>query len=325
MDNEETEKLRSIFMPEYRRHFDELVAGLARGESPRFAYYTSAETAAKVIQNRELWMRMTSTMNDYSEVHHGLECIRGAWVSASGGRLKAALASVGPQIVESAVAQFDRSLNNLTQGTFIACVSRHLPEEDELGRLSMWRAYGGSAGVALVFKGEAFAGSAGDSGFSSSPVHYGNQKTVEAVFDEVAGNVVREAAYLRSLDSGGLAGWFTMALQFGVVCVKHPGFKEEQEWRVIHVDGLDGKGGLDSRVETIRGTPQLIKAIKLEEPPVGGIPGISIPKLLDRVIIGPSDHIQATRAAFFDLLEKCGVTNIPEKVVVSGIPLRMAK
>ena len=45
----------------------------------RFVYYTTAETAYQIIKNNEFWMRSTMTMNDFSEVRHGLDAVVSAY------------------------------------------------------------------------------------------------------------------------------------------------------------------------------------------------------------------------------------------------------
>ncbi len=60
------DQLKHIFFPHTET---QTVAIKAKGV--RLAYYTTAATAYSIIRNSELWMRNTSTMNDYREV----ECV----------------------------------------------------------------------------------------------------------------------------------------------------------------------------------------------------------------------------------------------------------
>jgi hypothetical protein len=53
----------------------------ARG---RFVYYTTADTATSILKNRQIWMRSTTSMNDYMEVEHGFECLNTAYKAESG-------------------------------------------------------------------------------------------------------------------------------------------------------------------------------------------------------------------------------------------------
>ena len=122
----------------------------------RLVYYTSAEVALEVLLRKKLWMRQVSCMNDYLEVQHGLQCLSAAYRGDHGKRLQAVLNSFFPGISTEIETKFDERQNELRYDTFIICLSEHAgphrEDEDRVGRLSMWRAYGRGKGVALVFK-----------------------------------------------------------------------------------------------------------------------------------------------------------------------------
>jgi len=65
------QKLWEIFRPYAREQ--EL---LAKSENFRFAHYTSAESAIKILhQSKRLWLRKANCMKDFSEVEQGLDDI----------------------------------------------------------------------------------------------------------------------------------------------------------------------------------------------------------------------------------------------------------
>jgi hypothetical protein len=64
----------------------------------RFAYYTTAATAVQILRGREIWMRNTMVMNDFTEVEHGLSCVSEAYNSEAGAALDAALDEHYPDI-----------------------------------------------------------------------------------------------------------------------------------------------------------------------------------------------------------------------------------
>jgi hypothetical protein len=109
---------------------------------------------------------------------------------------------------------------------------------------------------------------------------------------------------------------------FAAICTKHPGFKEETEWRVIHCPWWWASARLQRDIVIIQGAPQPIYKIPLKDIPEENLRGIEIPAFLERLIIGPTEDPLATWEAFRDLLAKCGVANAHEKVVISNIPLR---
>lgn len=70
--SEDNDRASRIFFPDIQRRTEESL--LAGGQ---FVYYTSAETATRIIRNKQIWLRNTTTMNDYSEVQHGFQCLAG--------------------------------------------------------------------------------------------------------------------------------------------------------------------------------------------------------------------------------------------------------
>jgi hypothetical protein len=66
-------QLESVFMPSATRQRHTLYEG--KGGSARFAHYTTAEAALKIIDSKRMWMRNTTCMSDYREVHHGYEIL----------------------------------------------------------------------------------------------------------------------------------------------------------------------------------------------------------------------------------------------------------
>ena len=87
---------------------------------------------------------------------------------------------------------------------------------------------------------------------------------------------------------------FTM-LRFAVLCTKHPGFHEEREWRVVASPSMHPTDHATLGIEVIRGTPQVVLKLDLQNQPDKGLVGLAIPELQDRIIIGPcefSSHSQ---------------------------------
>ena len=114
------------------------------------------------------------------------------------------------------------------------------------------------------------------------------------------------------------------AIQYAYMSIKHIGFEEEQEWRLIHRPFAGGGNcWVREKIVSIRCVPQL-----LYELPLGNIypgmtfPGFTFNNLRHRVIIGPSLYPRTVERAFIDKLTSLGVANAAAKVVVSDTPLR---
>ena len=127
-----------------------------RANSTRFVHYTDANAALSIIENKEVWMRNATCMNDYLEIEYGLECLAAAYKSDGADVFKRALGALQPDICEEIVELFDEWSPLFARQTYLACLSEHRDDEDRYGRLSMWRAYGNVARVALVLNNTPF-------------------------------------------------------------------------------------------------------------------------------------------------------------------------
>ncbi|MDF3031415.1 MAG: uncharacterized protein K0R03_1973 [Moraxellaceae bacterium] len=288
----------------------------------RFSYYTTAETAQLILKNEELWMRNTSVMNDYMEVEHGLECLIEAFNSEVGFDLKAAMDECFPGASSELASLFNSWIPTIKSHTYIISVSEHPESEDEFGRLSMWRAYGGSAGVALVFNGGPMFRPSDALKAYSSPVAYLTREGVREEIKQISRNMRQQKIKIQNLGRSGLIGFMFEAFRFAAICTKHPAFLEEREWRVISTQFLHNSERLIPACESIGGVPQLVLKLKLEDHPAEGLFDLKISSFLDRILIGPCEHPQTIKLALSKLLSDHGIPNPGERIHITGIPLR---
>ncbi|MDB5496888.1 MAG: hypothetical protein JWP28_919 [Phenylobacterium sp.] len=295
----------------------------AERERRRFVHYTSADVAMSIIKNRSVWMRNAMTMNDFSEIQHGFKCLAYAWGQDEGGKqIKGLLDEVQPGLAQVLENQFDGWLPNFQARTYVTCISEHRDEENEHGRLSMWRAYGGTSGVALVINSGPFMSNNDKSAAYSSPVAYLSPESFAAQMRQIAETMAASRPLLARLGATALQGHVFSMLTTAMVCTKHPGFGEELEWRVVYNPDLSRSAAIVEAVETVRGVPQIVQKLPLVNDPDNGLEGAALPDLLEKVIIGPTDHQTSLRHAFVALLQEAGVPNAHERITISGIPLR---
>lgn len=288
----------------------------------RFVHYTSAETALSIIQNKSFWMRNARTMNDFSEVEYGKSCLMEAYAGKAGERLKALFERTHPGFYKDLETRFNAWLPDMQSHTYVACVSEHLDREDKIGRLSMWRAYGGANGVALVFNNRPFLTPSNALNAFSSPVAYFSKGKFTEEFFKLAIGIEAEEAFIRTLDYEVLMASVFIAFRFAVLCTKHPGFKEEREWRVIYSPNFMKSDHITQHVTVVRGVPQHVCQIPLKNIPDKGFEGAEIPELIDKLIIGPSDYPIAMFNAFYEALAASGIERPEERIVLSDIPIR---
>lgn len=288
----------------------------------RFVYYTTASTAMQILRGREMWMRNTMVMNDFSEVEHGLSCVIEAYKSDAGIALKRLLENEYEGIMAEIENLFNAWIPGFRRNTFVLCLSEHPPEEDRHGRLSMWRAYGGDAGVALVVKGDVLFRPSNALAAYSSPVAYLDKEALQCEFDAVATGIAQNAELLRNLGREGTKNAIFHMLRFAAICTKHQAFAEEREWRVVASPVLESSPLLPVEVEVIGGIPQRVLKVKLVDHPDMGLTGLEPRELIDRILIGPCDHAEVIGQALWQALDLAGVPEAGNKIIYTGIPLR---
>jgi hypothetical protein len=309
--------LTKIFHP-----FANLALEKMKDEGKRFVHYTSAAAALLILKNRAVWMRRADLMNDYKEVAHGFECLDFALKSPAGVLFREALNSVHEKIDIDVIDLFNKNMPLFERGTYITSISVHEDNEDDLGRLSMWRAYGGKCGVALVLNAAVFFTESDALKAYTSPVAYKNQNDVADDIALIAKNIVDNRKVLLRTSRRDVLNRVFNVFRFAVLCNKHPGFREENEWRIVHTPGIERSAHLKRIIQSVRDIPQPIYGIPLRDVPDEGLVGASIDKLIDRIIIGPTEFPEAVWEAFVSELTELNVTNATTKVVQSTIPLR---
>lgn len=286
--------------------------------SKRFVYYTSADTALKIIANSELWFRSASVMNDYSEISYGYSFVDLALSKPEGKDFREALDSIALGMSAQLLEEARQWHKIMIFESYIACVSVHCPSEDTMGRLSMWRAYGD---VALVLNSEPMAAETDLLKVFSAPVSY----ITKAEFLqrlEIATQVIRSAATVLQYNRDYLKAYVSHIFKMVSLATKHPGFKEEQELRLFYLPHEGVSPGMVPKRVVLNGAPQIIQALQLADKPDIGLFKADIPNLIERVIVGPTNYPYVAAMAFKEALEEAGVQNAHQKVIASDIPLR---
>lgn len=323
-------ELGAIFMPRVLQKAKKRWPDFS--STSRFAHYTTAESAMKIIESKRLWMRNAMCMTDYREVNHGFDMIKTAFhsnVNETQTRMQlftGVLDSCAPGVATEAIAQFDKVLNQIRLYTHIASLSEHGGNgddeiEDKYGRLSMWREFGDSPGrVAIIVSLPWFSESGQKLRISFSPVGYSTADQVVKELDGVIQNIRDHATYL-SQDH--LRPWiqgivYSMLLS-SVTCLKHCGFHEEREWRVVHGSWPLTSPHMKPSVVTVGGIPQHIYELPLE---AAVAPDLDFARIFDRLIIGPTQYPLSIKNAFIEKLGAAGVSNPADKIIISDIPIR---
>jgi hypothetical protein len=318
--------LEEIFMPFASKARRQLYAP-GKFTSATFVHYTSAEAALNIIKSKRLWLRNATCMTDYREVQHGFDMLKRVFdIKENEEAFAAALDECHKGVAKEAIAHFNHWLNDLRSQTFIASVSVHDEQrEGQHGRLSMWRAMAVSPQrVAIVFRAPWHSGAFNLLNLAFSPVAYYGDNEVQAEFRTVIENIRANAQFVRETSREQVAMTVFSMLASGVVCLKHEGFREEAEWRIVYGPGRQPSRLMENERETrtVGGVPQLIYKIPLDKSVSGDLSSLDVAHIFDRLIVGPSQYSWSMWQAFVSELTNAGVADAADRVVLSGIPIR---
>ncbi|MGV8713061.1 MAG: DUF2971 domain-containing protein [Nitrosomonas sp.] len=317
LTTEEIESYKKTFLPYATSATSRVISA-----GSRFAYYSSAATILKIIQNQEIWMRNAMIMNDHSEIRHGLDCLVKSYNSDSGEVLKEALNLYYPGITKEIEEVFNSWIPKIQNETYVLCLSEHSMEDDQYGRLSMWRAYGGEAGVALIINGGVLFRPSNALASYSSPVGYFNDEQLREELELVASRIAGNPKLIGEIGRDGVKNAIFQMFRFAAVCTKHPAFKEEREWRIISSPAFESSDLMPFHTEIIGEISQKILKIELKDHPQRGLIGLDPSALIDRILIGPTDYPEVIAQALSHALEKIGVKHARSKITFTNIPLR---
>ena len=327
----ETNKLlESIFHPYALRQTEEFANKQRDQTQASFVHYTSAEAALRILEKKRIWMRNVTCMADYSEVQFGFKLLNEVLFEANQEGLNAlneALAGCAEGAGEQAIQSFNKLWNDIRFSTYITSISEHDESEDQHGRLSMWRAFGGAdVRVAIVFKfpfsllyGSVF-------NLVVSPVAYLKKEEVKEQFQKVVKNIRDNRDFLKSIGHEKVVNHIFSMLVAGVTCLKHEGFKEEREWRLIYAPNRWPSQLIERSTEVVKGIPQIVYKIPFDAKAPGAPDALSqldLARLFDHLIIGPALYPFSMMEAFGTVLQNAGVSEPEKRIVPSGIPIRI--
>jgi hypothetical protein len=333
MAESEDKHLERIFHP---YAVEQMAAFVKKQPDPTqvsFVHYTSAKAAQQILEKKRVWMRNVTCMPDYSEVLHGFTLLNDALRGHNSKGLNALTAAVdecATGATAEAIGLFNKWWTDIRLNTYITSISEHYENEDQHGRLSMWRAFGGTTNVrvALVFKFPLALLDAGIFNLLVSPVAYLQEEQVERELYRVVDNVHRDRDFLKSVGRERIVTAIYAMLVAGVTCLKHVGFREESEWRLIYapVRGPSPLIAQERSTEVIDGIPQIIYKIPFDANAPGapeGLKPLDLAQLFHHMIIGPAVYPYSMREAFVMVLQNAGVSDPAKRIVPSEIPIRM--
>lgn len=158
-----------------------------------------------------------------------------------------------------------------------------------------------------------------------SPVLYGGPKEFSREFEELIQTVDQNIDFLKSLPQEWIVNAASYALQIASYSIKHPGFEEEREWRIIHRPYEYGAAAVTNFNMAISGIPQTIYELPFHNPergPLFSIPQLDLNDILLGIMIGPCAYPETVARALRDEMAAAGIKAADERIIASNIPLR---
>jgi len=245
-------------------------------------HYTTVSGLIGIVTHREIWASDCQFLNDGTELSYAEDIFRKEVQKLN----LPPLTNGGYLIAGPSIWLFRM---------FIACFC----EDGDL--LSQWRGYGADQGYAIGFDTEILRSlNIGE----VSPVQYGIVNPSEYFKQELD-----DANHISG--HPGVSEWYASErLLPRLARVKHPGFAEEREWRILkQVPFYD----LSSQEVNTQFRPS----------PMGPIAYLVLPfppDCLREIVIGPGSHTETHKAAIKNLLR---INNLPSvNVRISNVPFR---
>lgn len=292
---------------------------------PLLAHYTSIAGLEAILCSNEVWLTNPLFMNDKEEVRFGIHT--GARLFLKSSELELACRSKGrfDLLRNSFIYYFNKFDSEHMLDTYVFCLSKH-ERDDTDGLLSMWRGYGGIGnGAALVFDTAKIA-ARDESPLVIAHVHYGTGQMREDWLQRRIGEfgeiLAKSAIPDDKLEIASY--YFFERLKLFAIFTKHRGFLEENEWRVVYMRNRDKAKVFDRMFSYWVGPRGIEPKLKLKIEAIPGLPetNLTLAKIVERIILGPSLSSPLARNAVLRMLESRGQGDLIDRVVSSKIPFR---
>ncbi len=113
------------------------------------------------------------------------------------------------------------------------------------------------------------------------------------------------------------------AIDVMVLSTKHPGFREENEWRIIHKETVPAvENSPPSKVVCVNGIVQKVFYLPMKNVPEHNLYNADLNSILHKILVGPTPNPDLVWDGFIRLLSENGIENAADRVDMCRIPLR---
>ena len=285
------------------------------------AYYTSASTLFSILDNKEVWLRSTMCMNDYQEIRYATSNLMES-LRKSDGMIFNKFIKVLGQIIPGKITEikdvFNNILTNIAGGlylhTYIMCFTEHDDRIFPDGNLQMFNSYGRGNGACLVFDKNKLK----ELDLPIYKVHYSSERNIDKKLKQLLNQLEEKAEELCGIDIKEIINYLQLFFINLITTTKHPGFFQENEWRLIINDKLliyneNFKNRQNEKVKCVNGVPQIIKTLNI----------CGHKDLLRKIILEPRYEMAAEILAISKILKQdWHIDNPADFIRASEIPIR---
>jgi hypothetical protein len=274
-----------------------------------------------ILNSDSIWASGAQHMNDWMEVVYGYDLMMGTLRKVVG-------ADDLPPRSQQVFAEVLRAME-LPDSPFVDAYFAAFCEKGNL--LSQWRAYAGTQGFAvevdpLVVDGElTLTTKAPARNLRLAKVEYDPERQKRGfreVLDELIETIESQCGSSDQL-LGTLSEFVRVVLSSWAATVKHPGFEEEQEWRVVFQPMITAEEKYHSTEAFVIRVEDYALVTHVELIPAKVLPshGKNGPKLpIKSITCGPNVSMRSTMRALEILLRNNGYEGV--KILKSEIPAR---
>jgi hypothetical protein len=277
---------------------------------PILYHYTTFHAFQQIVTNKELWASNISYMNDTKEFELAKDIARSILDERLGPLVGAT------QTPRARIRDRLETMRSVLDGviatdTFIVSLT------EERNQLSQWRAYCKGGGVSIGFNVDSLTRLMEHLGFMLAQCSYDsgfNRRSLRTHIDKT----------LRLQGSGGklddpLATYWRNQLALAAVHMKHPGFAEEREWRLVSNTNPKVRASRVTEYRIANGFLTPFMRLPLNVTYTHPAYDSNWPEVIASVTIGPTANESLAKAAVQGFLTSKGVNMEP---LLCGIPLR---
>ncbi len=291
---------------------------------PLLAHYTSIHTLEAILRNKEFWFSNPLYMNDLEEVRFGISEGLPAFMASQA--LEAACQT--PQRAALLRQHFDFFFRMFDRehilDTYVFCLSEHDPGDGD-GLLSMWRGYAANGnGAAIVFDTAQFTRREDTPLILARVVYASTEDRRKWIADKIEALAHQISALAIPDDKLHIPAFaFFERLKMFALFTKHPGFREEREWRAVYLPERDLTKSFVHLIDYVIGPRGIEGKLKLKIAPMAGFieDDISLDKIIHRIILGPTISSPLARAAVKKMLDR-HAPQLKDRIAASTIPFR---